>query len=85
MFALIAASSTFATRATLPRLRLRLRFLFASKWRLPCLRRSTLPVPVILNRLETAFLVLAIPAFLDIRGSEVNELAPNGNMFFSKS
>jgi hypothetical protein len=30
-------------------------------WRLPCLRRRTLPVPVILKRLATAFLVLDVP------------------------
>ena len=50
----------------MPKFRLRLRFLFWSKWRLPCLRRNTLPVPVILNRLDTAFRVLAIPPFLVI-------------------
>src|SRR5690606_6810838 len=60
------ALSTSATRATLPRLRLRLRLLFCRMWRLPCLRRSTLPVAVTLKRLATAFLVLARPEFLDI-------------------
>jgi hypothetical protein len=42
-------------------------------WRLPCLRRSTLPVAVTLNRLATAFLVLAMPAFLDIGARMLDE------------
>ena len=71
MFAKTAALSTSATRATLPRLRFRLRFLFCRMWRLPCLRRNTFPVAVTLNRFETAFLVLAIPAFFDIGVAKV--------------
>jgi len=35
-----------------------LAFLPWSKWRLPAPRRITLPVPVILKRLDTDFLVL---------------------------
>src|SRR5260221_967558 len=44
--------------ALLPRRRRRLEFLPCSRWRLPAWLRMTLPVPVILNRLATDFLVL---------------------------
>lgn len=40
------------------KLRFRLADLHSSKWRRPALVRKTLPVPVILNRFATAFLVL---------------------------
>lgn len=77
----MAFLSTSATRATLPRFRLRLRFLFCRMWRLPCLRRSTFPVAVTLNRLETDFLVLAIPAFLDIGAASVEPFAELARAF----
>jgi hypothetical protein len=35
--------------------------------------------------LETAFLVLARPAFLDIRGGEVNGFSPMGKRFLEKA
>jgi hypothetical protein len=82
MFALIAGASTSATRATLPRLRFRLRFLFCNRWRLPFLRRSTLPDAVNLNRLETAFRVLAMPAFLDIGAERVEAFLKPARAFW---
>lgn len=50
--------SVESTSLAVPRLRRRLEFLVASKWRLPARARMTLPVPVILNRLATDFFVL---------------------------
>src|SRR5687768_13258559 len=41
-----------------PKERRRLAFLVAMRWRFPARERMTLPVPVILNRLATAFRVL---------------------------
>src|SRR5215207_5912410 len=76
MFALTALASRSCTRTALPSERFRLRPLFCSKWRLPWRRRRILPVPVILNRFATDFLVLARPAFLDIRGRENTGSAP---------
>lgn len=37
-------------------------------WRLPCLRRRILPVPVTLKRFATAFLVFAFPDALAMGG-----------------
>src|SRR3954447_21811010 len=42
----------------LPRLRFRFAFFDDARWRNPGLRRRSLPVAVILNRLATAFFVL---------------------------
>jgi len=55
---LIRATSDFETRPDLAILRFRFADLHSSKWRRPAFVRKTLPVPVILNRLATAFLVL---------------------------
>lgn len=52
------ATSDSATKPVLARLRFRFADLHSSKWRRPALVRRTLPLPVILNRLATAFLVL---------------------------
>lgn len=52
------ATSDSETKPGLARFRFRLADLHSSKWRRPALLRKTLPVPVILNRLATAFLVL---------------------------
>lgn len=82
MFALTAAASVTSTRTVLPRERLRLRFLFWRRWRLPCLRRSTLPLPVILNRLLTAFLVLEMPAFLDIGVAKIGRKPSHARKFY---
>src|SRR3954470_2440365 len=46
------------TWPTLPSLRFRFELLEEARWRRPGLRRSSLPVAVILNRLATAFFVL---------------------------
>ena len=54
-------SSAGETSTACPRLRLRFEFFRRIKWRLPCLRRKTRPLPVTLNLLATAFLVLAFP------------------------
>ena len=70
------------TKATLPNERLRLRLLFWSKCRLPCLRRSTLPVPVILNLLATALRVLAMPPFLVIEGRNLASPPIHASGFF---
>src|SRR5215216_3825874 len=51
-------SSVLSVTTVPPKPRRRLAFLVCSKWRLPARERNTLPVPVILNRLATAFLVL---------------------------
>jgi hypothetical protein len=76
MLAFTAAASVLSTSATLPRLRFRFRFLFWRRWRFPFLRRKILPEAVILNRLETDFLVLARPAFLDIGAGRIRGTGP---------
>src|SRR5882672_6366862 len=57
-FALMRCSSLLWTTADLASWRLRLEFLVAMRCRRVACERSTFPVPVILNRLATAFLVL---------------------------
>ena len=52
------ATSESETRPDLARFRFRLADLHSSKWRRPALLRTILPLPVILNRFATAFLVL---------------------------
>lgn len=52
------ATSDSETKPGLARFRFCLAVLHSSKWRRPALVRRTLPLPVILNRLATAFLVL---------------------------
>lgn len=81
MLAFTAAASVLSTSATLPRLRFRFRFLFWRRWRFPFLRRKILPEAVILNRLETDFLVLARPAFLDIGAERIRGTGPCARKF----
>src|SRR5580658_1403196 len=84
--------SVESTSFAVPRLRRRLGFLVCNKCRLPARERMTLPRPVILNRLATAFLVLMpfgrriiIFAFLSERTCNI-DAAPNARkMFFSIS
>jgi len=65
-FILIAFSSAGETNAACPRRRRRFEFLRRFKWRLPCFRRKTRPLPVTLNLLATPFRVLLFPAILAI-------------------
>ncbi len=57
-FALMRAVSDSCTTTDLPSLRLFLDDLHSSRCRRPLRERTTLPVPVILKRLATAFRVL---------------------------
>lgn len=55
---MIRASSVASTSVDFPRLRLRFALFELNRWRADALRRSTRPVPVILNRFATDFFVL---------------------------
>lgn len=61
-------SSALETRVACVNLRLLFEFFRRIKWRLPCLRRKTRPLPVTLNLLATAFLVFAFPPLRAIAG-----------------
>lgn len=71
MLARIRGASTAATTTDFLKLRFRLRFLHCRRCRRPGLLRTNRPVPVTLNRFDTAFRVLALPAFLDIRAAKI--------------
>ncbi len=71
MLARIRGASTAATTADFRKFRFRLRFLHCRRCLRPGLFRTSRPVPVTLNRFDTAFRVLALPAFLDIRAAKI--------------
>jgi hypothetical protein len=58
MHSMMRGTMVLWTWPTFRSLRLRFELLLAARWRRPGLRRSNLPVAVILNRLTAAFFVL---------------------------
>lgn len=81
MFSLMRATSETSTRALFARCRFRFALFDDIKWRREAWARRTLPVPVTLNRLATAFFVFLRATGFGIRGGNLTSERKAGKPF----
>jgi len=71
--------SVLSTKPAFASLRLRLALLEDIRWRREALERRIFPVPVTLNRFDTAFFVLLLAIGLGIKGRQCSRPLRPGN------